>query len=159
MVRRKRDFFEWEFTKKMNAVGLWWPPDGISLFIIMSPSSLTTLFRPWDQRINLPCRSGIQTMQNVSESFSETDAVCFADLGSWTLWSILRMFRLAARNMRIRMAVWTAGNLPGNWRTGVWKGFISHKRQSGTLESDKTRDVIDRQYNPGKESDQKPSVL
>ena len=22
MVRRKRDFFEWEFTKKMNAVGL-----------------------------------------------------------------------------------------------------------------------------------------
>ena len=21
MVRRKRDFFEWEFTKKMNAVG------------------------------------------------------------------------------------------------------------------------------------------
>ena len=47
MVRRKRDFIEWEFTKKMNAVGLWWPPDGISLFIIMSPSSLTTLLLPW----------------------------------------------------------------------------------------------------------------
>ena len=39
MVRRKRDFFEWEFTKKMNAVGLWWPPDGISLFISMRPAS------------------------------------------------------------------------------------------------------------------------
>ena len=32
-----------------------------SLFIIMSLSSLTTLLCLWDQRINLSCRSGIQT--------------------------------------------------------------------------------------------------
>lgn len=42
--------------------------------------------------------------------------------------SILRMFRQAAKNVRIRMTVWTVGNLPGNWRTGVWKGFTFHKK-------------------------------
>ena len=36
MVRRKRDFFEWEFTKKMNAVGRLSSSDGIH-FVAMSP--------------------------------------------------------------------------------------------------------------------------
>lgn len=36
MVRRKRDFFEWEFTKKMNAVGRLSSSDGIH-FVAISP--------------------------------------------------------------------------------------------------------------------------
>ncbi len=47
----------------------------------MSPSSLTTLFRPWDQRINLPCRSRIQTRQNVFEPLAKADTVRFACRG------------------------------------------------------------------------------
>ena len=42
---------------------------------------MTTLFRPWDQRINLPCRSGIQTRQNVFEPLAKADAVRFACRG------------------------------------------------------------------------------
>ena len=34
MVRRKRDFFEWEFTKKMNAVGRLSSSDGIHFVAI-----------------------------------------------------------------------------------------------------------------------------
>ena len=49
-----------------------------SLFIIMSLSSLTTLLCLWDQRINLSCRSGIQTRQNVFEPLAKADAVRFA---------------------------------------------------------------------------------
>ena len=47
----------------------------------MSQSSLITLFRPGDQRINLPCRSGIQTRQNVFEPLAKADAVRFACRG------------------------------------------------------------------------------
>ena len=47
----------------------------------MSPSSLTTLFRLWDQRINLPCRSIIQTRQNVFEPLAKADTVRFACRG------------------------------------------------------------------------------
>ena len=52
-----------------------------SLFIIMSLSSLTTLLCLWDQRINLSCRSGIQTRQNVFEPLAKADAVRFACCG------------------------------------------------------------------------------
>ena len=46
-----------------------------------SPSSLTTLFRPGDQRINLSCRSRIQTRQNVFEPLAKADTVRFACRG------------------------------------------------------------------------------
>ena len=47
----------------------------------MSPSSLTILFRPWDQQINLSRRSGIQTRQNIFEPLAKADAVRFACRG------------------------------------------------------------------------------
>lgn len=72
----------WGGNNKRMPSGVW-VPDSILLFIIMSVSSLTTLFRPGDQWTNLSGQSCREAQKNIFEPFPEPDAVRFACCGEW----------------------------------------------------------------------------
>jgi len=58
-------------VRKDDVVWRLLPPDGFPLH----SSSLTTLLRPGNQRINLSGRSGTQTWENIFKAFASANAL------------------------------------------------------------------------------------